>query len=828
MALGTVSFTLGGADHVSFAVYSSDDGSLDFYKRMDVPEVGDTFEGKTVTAVYTGFENLNPKNAYDLPWNSIRCDVTSVRVVDSDISPTSLALWFKDMGKLASCDLLQLNLSRCNSLYGTFWNCTNIDQLDSISKWNVSHVSCMSDTFYGCKKLSSLDLDAWDTHSASTLDGVFYDCSGLTDLKIGKWDTSNADGLYYSFFNCSSLKYLDIANWDTGSFLTLNGTFRECVSLTTIDLSSWDLSSCKSMRLAFYLCSSLTELDCSNWNTSNITDMNFAFFACRSITELDVSNWDLSKCIDLSGTFESCDHLTSLDVSKWDVSNCTALWKTFQNCSSLSSLSIGEWVTNKVADIGCCFRDCGSITELDLSSWNLENVTAASECFKNTVSLRKITFGKNWHWVDSDGLLCIPDAKYISGANGKWYSMTTGNSYAPADIPAGKADTYVASKELLPKVAFAVYSIDDASLDFYNRAFCDVPAVGNTFEGKVVTDIYTGFENQVYYLHISNSTDYKYPTGAWYKYHSDIKTVSVIDGDIQPTHMDGWFSFLTNCSKFNGFDKIDYSKCVSLSYLFYACTSLTEFKLENIALPSCNLFGGMFESCTNLKTVDLSGWRLDKHDDIHLWFLFAQCTSLASIDLSGWDTSRVNNFSHTFYECTSLETLDISSFSSCTDGAILDGMFETCVKLRVINVGIGWLWASKVFPTPSSSHIHGADGKWYAASDGTGYAPADIPSGKADTYYAVAPSTFAVYSVDDGSLDFYNRAGKPVVGDTWPSKSVDGVYVGFETTSYNYDNSIPITDGLANTCSSPWYSVKDNIKQVRVIDSGIKASSLRC
>ena len=175
---------------------------------------------------------------------------------------------------------------------------------------------------------------------------------------------------------------------------------------------------------------------------------------------------------------------------------------------------------------------------------------------------------------------------------------------------------------------------------------------------------------------------------------------------------------------------------MSLSYLFYACTSLTEFKLENIALPSCNLFGGMFESCTGLKTVDLSNWRLDKHDDIRLWFLFAQCTSLASVDLSGWDTSRVNNFSHAFYECASLETLDISSFSSRTSGAILDNMFATCVKLRRVKVGTGWLWANKVFPTPSSSRIPGADGKWYSVTTGRGYAPKDIPSSTDDTYVA--------------------------------------------------------------------------------------------
>ena len=51
-------FGAGSADQAetAFAVYSADDNSLDFYKRAEVPEVGDKFEFKTVTEVYTGFE----------------------------------------------------------------------------------------------------------------------------------------------------------------------------------------------------------------------------------------------------------------------------------------------------------------------------------------------------------------------------------------------------------------------------------------------------------------------------------------------------------------------------------------------------------------------------------------------------------------------------------------------------------------------------------------------------------------------------------------------------------------------------------------------------
>lgn len=42
-------------------------------------------------------------------------------------------------------------------------------------------------------------------------------------------------------------------------------------------------------------------------------------------------------------------------------------------------------------------------------------------------------------------------SKYIGGADGKWYSVSTGKGYAPQDIPANTADTYVASKSLLSK-----------------------------------------------------------------------------------------------------------------------------------------------------------------------------------------------------------------------------------------------------------------------------------------------------------------------------------------------------------------------------------------
>lgn len=63
-----------GQAETAFAVYSEDDHSLDFYKRADVPEVGDKFEFKTVT---TG-EGYAPQ---DIPNNTGDTYVASKRLL---------------------------------------------------------------------------------------------------------------------------------------------------------------------------------------------------------------------------------------------------------------------------------------------------------------------------------------------------------------------------------------------------------------------------------------------------------------------------------------------------------------------------------------------------------------------------------------------------------------------------------------------------------------------------------------------------------------------------------------------------------------------------
>lgn len=98
------------------------------------------------------------------------------------------------------------------------------------------------------------------------------------------------------------------------------------------------------------------------------------------------------------------------------------------------------------------------------------------------------------------------------------------------------------------------------------------------------------------------------------------------------------------------------------------------------------------------------------------------------------------------------------------------------------------------------------------------YEPVDIPDPETGT-------AFAVYSEDDHSLMFYKRRGVPQVGGMFNDRRVTAVYTGFETAVYQQTSgtSSTIEDAVYNT---PWFERRNDIKVVKVADSGLKPKSI--
>ena len=169
MRLGTVSFTLGGAEPIAFAVYSDDDKSFDFYKRLDMPEVGDTFEGKVVTEVYTDFETDTYTSRAEVPWADHKADIVKIKVVDR-IRPVSMAFWFDmadvDNPKLTEADLSEVDTGACESIFCLFQKAQSLRRIDGLQNWDTSSCTTMKAAFYNCSALQSIDVSNWNTSKA--------------------------------------------------------------------------------------------------------------------------------------------------------------------------------------------------------------------------------------------------------------------------------------------------------------------------------------------------------------------------------------------------------------------------------------------------------------------------------------------------------------------------------------------------------------------------------------------------------------------------------------------------------------------------------------
>ena len=288
----------------------------------------------------------------------------------------------------------------------------------------------------------------------------------------------------------------------------------------------------------------------------------------------------------------------------------------------------------------------------------------------------------------------------VAGAIG---SGTTGeNFYEPQDIPDPQNGT-----------AFAVYSEDDHSLMFYKRR--GVPKVGDMFNCRRVTEVYTGFETEIYNLVETASDPYGSSTTPWVRRQWEIERVDVVDSGISPKSISVWFSNMINLETIDA-SKLDTSNCRQMLDAFFRARKLKALNLSSWDVSKCYNFSCMFQDCWSLENINIHGWsaRPDKNG---VFGMFHGCSSLQCIDLSGFDMSSVGT---------------------------ANKMFGYCRSLSKVALGSNWKWVicddgtgtNSYLPAPSSKYIDGADGKWYSVSTSEGYAPQNIPNYAADTYVA--------------------------------------------------------------------------------------------
>ena len=144
------------------------------------------------------------------------------------------------------------------------------------------------------------------------------------------------------FYYCTKLTSLDLSNFNTINVTIMSSMFSECSDLTTLNLSNFNTINVTNMSRMFHNCQKLTSLDLSSFDTINVNTMAYMFYNCKNLTTLDLSNFDTNKVTDMSVMFSYCKNLTTVKVINCDESTKNKILTQLQSSLSSYTWTLGD------------------------------------------------------------------------------------------------------------------------------------------------------------------------------------------------------------------------------------------------------------------------------------------------------------------------------------------------------------------------------------------------------------------------------------------------------------------------------------------------------
>ena len=174
--------------------------------------------------------------------------------------------------------------ARPTSCYEWFYYCDKLTEIQSMENLNTLEVTDMSNMFYNCSSLTSLDLSNFNTANVTDMSYMFSYCSGLTSLNLSSFNTAHVTNMFSMFFNCSGLTSLDLSNFNTDNVTNMTSMFSPCSRLTSLDLSNFNTAKVTDMSDMFNNCSGLVTIYASDlFTTESVTSSSYMFNGCTSL-----------------------------------------------------------------------------------------------------------------------------------------------------------------------------------------------------------------------------------------------------------------------------------------------------------------------------------------------------------------------------------------------------------------------------------------------------------------------------------------------------------------------------------------------------------------
>ncbi|MBR4214857.1 MAG: BspA family leucine-rich repeat surface protein [Bacteroidales bacterium] len=371
----TTTFATGSNKLTDYPLYIEGKNST-----IDPNKDGFTYQEKSFVVKYQN-SDLTLRPAYQ--------NITKVVFDDSfaDFEPTTLGKWFANLpAKLNTVEGLDKNV-----------NFDNVTSIASLFYQFGGYSSGDFDESIIYTILSQIPMD-----NVKYMSGLFSS-SSVTNIDFSKipnfntsFNTSNVIDMSEMFYSCQHLKTVNLANLKTNSVTTMEEMFRYCIELESVDISGFNMSNVEDMDAMFMQCYELTTItgfEGEDFNTSKVTTMTRLFNYCEKLElpESATKSLEVGNVTDMFCMFEGCKSIRKIDLSNTDAdgTHLDKIASLCEGCSNLESINLKgisfSGISHSVS--GNEFDGCSKLTEIDLSGFS---AVSGYMLFTNCSSLKKV------------------------------------------------------------------------------------------------------------------------------------------------------------------------------------------------------------------------------------------------------------------------------------------------------------------------------------------------------------------------------------------------------------------------------------------------------
>ena len=450
-----------------------------------------------------------------------------------------------------------------------------------------------------------IDLTALDTTGVTSMKGLFSWNANLASITFGdRFDTSQVTDMSEMFYRCQKLQTLDLSRFDTSRVEKMTSMF-DTATVQNLVLPTGFVGSATTNTATMFNSAKVSQIDASSWNMENVTKIGAMFSGCRA-SRLNITGWNLNSVQNCFGLFREMINLREITgLSTLKLPGCSNMGSMFSSCSKLTSLELGpDFSTKGNQNFSHMFSGLAALTTLDLSQADFDTEAARdfSSMFSGSPSLKTIILGDKFH--------CHPDARQdMTDMFSNLTALETLKLGANFQAAPTKTTRMFEGCKSLKTLDLTGLDLDIDRTSSIGFAIYDAASM---FEGcSSLESITTGTQ---WYLGKADSLSSMF--NGCYSLKSIGNRIHFGGGNTNyikdMSYMFYNCSSLTGISMYSGqFGR--FGRLETMRNMFYGCSSLTSIDMDNWGLEKLTNVAGLFSGCRSLKSIRLN-WTSMKAD----------------------------------------------------------------------------------------------------------------------------------------------------------------------------------------------------------------------